>query len=257
MTFSTVFALMLAQAAPASSWIVTMEPDRCVMTRKYGNASVFIDWTPLSRRFEVVISDAGRALNPVKGNGSFSFGEGTLFEGRFEKGMTLADDRRVISLDVPGEPDKLSSARALSIKGAGIETDAYPVGEASKIVSAFRQCREAFIDYWKIDRAALARVAKPAELINPATWISKADLPDDAINRAGGGTTISLMNVDTVGKLTCRMIGTSGEAALDTSLCASVEKHGRFRPARAADGTAVSGWNVARVKFRALLVYPR
>ncbi len=74
--------------------------------------------------------------------------------------------------------------------------------------------------------------------------ISRADYPPDA--RGAQGSVSVHLDISANGLVTgCRVVGSSGNASLDSQTCRLIRKRFRYRPARDASGTAIPalvGW---------------
>jgi periplasmic protein TonB len=77
-------------------------------------------------------------------------------------------------------------------------------------------------------------------LANLASYIGDNDYPRQAMQRNEQGEVGFALDVSPQGRvLHCRVIHSSGSAAIDAATCRIMVSRARFRPARNADGSAV------------------
>lgn len=87
-----------------------------------------------------------------------------------------------------------------------------------------------------IERNAAARRLLP---IDRAAWVDASVDPREPGETRSGSTTVRA-DVDAEGKvLFCRIVTSSGDAALDEASCRIMATRARFMPARNGDGTAI------------------
>lgn len=76
----------------------------------------------------------------------------------------------------------------------------------------------------------LARPATP--VVNPATWVTTADYPTDALREEVEGRVGFELAIDTQGRPTsCRIKSSSGSPSLDETTCSLLTRRARFTPA--------------------------
>lgn len=87
---------------------------------------------------------------------------------------------------------------------------------------------------------SLARPATP--LANPATWVTTADYPADALREKKEGRVDFELAIGTDGRVAaCTIKSSSGTASLDETVCALVTLRGRFTPATDKLGQPIKG----------------
>ena len=87
------------------------------------------------------------------------------------------------------------------------------------------------------------------------TYVQDLDYPPEAIRRHEQGTVEFEIDVSPEGlPSACRIVTSSGSRALDERTCAIMRERPRFRPARDAEGRAVS--DVVRSRIRWVLPGP-
>ena len=154
-------------------------------------------------------------------------------------------------VDISLEVEKLASlvsAKEISIKGAGKAIN-IQIGGSVEAVTAMTKCEDDLMREWKIDPAALERIAtfpKPIDLVN---WVSSNDYPAAPQLALQGGTVGALIRIDETGKVQeCRVIDSSADRDLDDTTCRLVLMRGHYSPAMDKDGHPVPSWD--RAKFR-------
>lgn len=82
---------------------------------------------------------------------------------------------------------------------------------------------------------------------NPSEWFPADAYPPEARNAGKEGRTQFMVKVDDKGRvLECDVVVSSGSVLLDNATCDQVVTHGRFTPARDANGRPVAGiWQSA------------
>jgi len=88
---------------------------------------------------------------------------------------------------------------------------------------------------------SLAGVPAEAEM-NPGAWFSGDAYPADAIRRSEQGRVVAKLFIDAAGSPTrCTILISSKSASLDSTTCAILMGHARFKPARDRNGVATVG----------------
>jgi TonB family protein len=101
------------------------------------------------------------------------------------------------------------------------------------------------------DTAPSATPPHPAN--NPASWVSVADYPAEAVQKHQEGAVTFAVSVDSAGKVTnCKTTASSGSPALDAATCSLVSTRAQFTPARDESGKPVIGTYSSRIRW----VYP-
>jgi TonB family protein len=86
---------------------------------------------------------------------------------------------------------------------------------------------------------ALAVATAPQPVTPPPTW---TPYPIWALRDSVGGYMVYDVSVDADGEPTdCRIFVSTGSARLDSEACVMILKHGRFHPAKNADGAPEAG----------------
>lgn len=86
----------------------------------------------------------------------------------------------------------------------------------------------------------LARPATP--VVNPATWVTTADYPTDALREKVEGRVGFELAIDTQGRPTrCTIKSSSGSPSLDETTCSLLTRRARFTPATDKRGRPTTG----------------
>ena len=91
----------------------------------------------------------------------------------------------------------------------------------------------------------------PVAQTHLAALIRDGDYPDAAARAGEEGRVSFDLDVAANGRVTaCRVTGSSGSAALDAATCRIMTQRARFKPARDAQGAAISGTVSSRIGWR-------
>lgn len=99
--------------------------------------------------------------------------------------------------------------------------------------------------------ATAAALAKPAIPVNnPATWVTPADYPAEALRAEAEGNVTFMLKIGPDGRPTgCLIKASSGNSALDAATCAVVVRQARFSPALDKQGRPTEGLYTNRVRW--------
>lgn len=103
-----------------------------------------------------------------------------------------------------------------------------------------------------LPRSLPAAVSSPAPIGNPANWFSSDDYPKAALRAGAQGAVSVELLIGSDGRAeACEITRSSGSVLLDRATCRLAVRHGRFLPAKDADGQAVEGrYTLPRVIWR-------
>lgn len=248
---SIVMALALLQStvvpadaplAPSGKWVVEYGQSECVLSRSYGTAPaatiVGLKPAPLGGSLEIAVIKPGvRAL--------YRTGKATL---------TLLPSQRVIEStydtyglrktgqtvstvstdeDVSADLENATSIK-LDLGKDGVQFIAIP--GVKKALAALETCQVDLLKGWMVDPAERefypgsprATIAKS----HPSEWISSADYPGEALQAEQEGSATALWKIAIDGRVKeCRIVRSTGNAALDRATCAAFAKRARYTPA--------------------------
>ena len=116
-----------------------------------------------------------------------------------------------------------------------IETDGTSVAlqlqNTGRALDALKACEDRLLRGWGVDpatRATLDDSVQLSDLFGPQSY------PPAALRDGASGQVIVVVTVDPEGKPTaCRMVASSGNAALDEATCRILERRARYKPADA------------------------
>jgi TonB family protein len=97
---------------------------------------------------------------------------------------------------------------------------------------------------------ATQQPSRATPIDNPGSWISNADYPAEALRRRAHGPVGFRLTIDASGVPTaCAVTASSQDRSLDEATCTLLLARARFRPARDAQGNAVTDSFVSRIRW--------
>lgn len=243
---------------PLGAWNVEYADTMCILSRTYVDASAPITIgfkpTPLSDILQAVVLGTGRQLGRPRSVDitltapARNFGEKL----RGDRLRYPKSDRTILIYDVPRETlDALPGARELTIRASDGPplTVALSMGQAT--LAALRTCENDLLKHLGFDPVKIAAVVTPARSDSPAEWITNDDYPVSALTGGRQGTSYIGWTISTEGRVTeCKILLSSGTAALDQAACGAVMKRGRAKPALDAAGKPVESYSTRRVRWQ-------
>ncbi|WP_404371136.1 hypothetical protein AB5I39_03310 [Sphingomonas sp. MMS24-J45] len=197
----------------------------------------------LSRQIEVGTSQATLILSPdlttSQTNGVLSVAEA---------GAKKASVTR-FSMN-PAQVAGMLDAKQLSVP-TGKGKTILPMDGVEPALKNAATCRARLRDQWNIDQRVIGKIATPAQPINGADWLQPWDFPNVARVSAKVNDMTFLLAVSENGRIaSCRTLAVSGSSDVADAACASVQRYGKFEPARDASGRAIGSWSVQRLVWR-------
>ncbi len=247
MLSGVLIGLVAAVAAPQATssepvWDIEIGDARCFATRRHGDGAIAIEKMPLSDAFSVVIIDQGNPRAVASMSGTL-VAEGAASQSGRIIGGQAAGGGRMVRITLAGPFDPATLGASLGIRGAGVRTALYPIGDRGALAGFFDRCRATLAARWQIDAMALARVAKLADPISPETWLGGEDYPQLESRAEPIGPAVVLIAIGADGRVAeCRVVEASGVPYFDEASCQAIRRKGRYRPARDSEGKAVPSW---------------
>lgn len=86
---------------------------------------------------------------------------------------------------------------------------------------------------------------------DPARWVTDADYKSRWIREGLSGLATFQLDINAKGRVeNCSITRSSGHEALDTATCSLITKRARFKPAKANDGSVVSGVYASSIRWQ-------
>ncbi|WP_404372073.1 energy transducer TonB [Sphingomonas sp. MMS24-J45] len=247
-----------APIKPSGKWTVEYGPSECILSRNYGTApdQTIVGFKPaaLGGSLEVVMLAPGARTAYRRGKATLTLlPSNRVIEsvytayGLEKAGQTLTtintDD------DVSDELENAASVKLDFAKG-GTQTVAVPGIKAA--MAALETCQADLLKGWGVDPTERERYAGPPKkaytLGVPARWITTDDYPASAVQARQQGRATALWKVGVDGRVKeCRIVKSSGVAALDQATCAAIAKRGRYTPALDKQGKPMEFHSMRRV----------
>ena len=154
--------------------------------------------------------------------------------------------------DVTAELENATSVKLDFAKG-GARNVAVPGMRAA--LAALETCQVDLLKGWGVDPTERERYAGPSKtpfyLGEPSRWITTDDYPASAVQAGQKGTSTALWTIGIDGRVKdCRIVRSSGVAALDQATCTLIAKRGRYMPARDKRGNLIEFHSMRRVVWR-------
>ena len=263
---SIVIAMLLLQGAaapvaapltPSGKWVVEYGDSDCVLSRDFGTGSarttVGFKPSPFGDSVEIVTMTAGaksgyrnaKAKLTLQPSGFTAENDASIY-GLKDKGVTLttfiAQGAAVANLQT-------STGVALT-EDAGPGTN-IAVPDMKKAFGALKVCQVDLVKRWGVDPGELDRVAVLATPLSPERWITHADYPAEALKDRQQGTSRIMWAIGTTGRVSdCKVVQSSGSAALDGASCLLIARRGRYKPALGIDDEPVPTHAMRKVIWR-------
>jgi TonB family protein len=253
----------VAQAAdpwtPKTPWTLQVEPSKCTMARTFGSGS-----SQLSLGFVRRIIGMGQILvtipptlpDHLASDLTISAPGFPPAKKRIVANGQTADGAKLISIAVDrSELAAFLSAREMTID-AGTTVLTITLNGAANVADVVAKCAGDRLRDLKIDPAEVDNDTHPGTdaPVPPQAqaWITPYDYPPEALRANQQGKVFMIWRVETDGTVKdCRVIGSSGSAALDTTSCNLIRKRARYSPFLDRDGHPAVTWQSA--EFRWLL----
>jgi len=119
-------------------------------------------------------------------------------------------------------------------------------------LAALQSCHDDLLKGWgvAIDEIRALKV-QPEPVGSPGRWVTNDDYPSREMQREIEGTVAFQIKVGTDGSIEdCRILRSSGSAALDEQSCRLVRQRARFKPGRDANDQPTPSYYINRVRWQ-------
>jgi len=266
---SAVFAQTpLLTLEPTSEWVLEAEPDRCRITREFGEGenqtTISLETGLLGSDINLIVTGS-QVENPYSNWMRFQFGPNEKVNHRKFFAGKAPDGRSTAT--VPGatfaprieveygkfardslNKGRLGAIKTLAIKIVAARPFALNIDALDLPMMSLTKCVDERRVIFANEHREYSVHAKPTG--NPGTWISSDDYPTDLlINRKGALVEFSLA-IDKNGKPNfCEIKPSTRPQRIDETLCIKLLQRARFESARNNDGAAVPDVWSSRIRF--------
>lgn len=267
---SIVIAAMVLQSAavpdaapekPSGKWSIEYGQSECILSRTYGTAPdvTIVGFKPaaLGGSLEVVMLSPGAPTAHRAGKATLTLlPSNRVIESDYDAYGLKKSNQTLTTLntddDVSADLENATSVKLDFAKG-GARSVAVPGMKAA--LTALETCQADLLKGWGVDPAERERYAGPSKtsfyLGQPSRWITTDDYPASAVQARQQGTTTALWTIGIDGRVKeCRIVRSSGVAALDQATCAAIAKRGRYTPALDKNGDPMELHSMRRVVWR-------
>lgn len=226
-------------------WVMNQGDLRCTLMRTMEGPEPItfgIRIVPGAQSFDMFIINPAWKSNPLEGTGHFDL--------RFEaKPVRLfGDNATAMQLDgkdhfavfAPRVPidalknfDGIRTIRASLGKDQSVDLN---VAGAAKAVAALRQCIDRQLMDWGAD-PKIQESLKSMPVGETLRLFHPNDYPESSLRKGSSGQVIVAYTIGPSGRIDeCKVVGPSGDPALDLRTCEVMKERGKFEPAIGADG---------------------
>lgn len=258
----------LLQLSPASDWQISAKPDRCRLSRRFGdqdspttliaekggNESIF----NLTLVGQPVANPIGPLVSLQFGPSEKAFGRPYISvkarSGRAAMVMYGADfspavlsDNGQITTDTVDE-DRLAKIEYLQIERAGLTPFQLKTGSLVEPMAELAECAAKLSE--ALTAATRTQIRPPKPLTSPGSWILPKDYPSKMLSFRQDGEVSFRLTVDAQGKPTfCNIDKSNVPQMFDNAVCLSLMKNAEFEPALDVNGGPVLSYYIQSARF--------
>lgn len=242
--------------APTGKWNVNFADAQCTAHRDYGagpgSPKLLLKAPAVGEVMQVAILRDSAPSEPAQ------VGATIAIDGRppSKASMTMFSPKdskqRVYLLNMPSAEFALvRRAKALSVRSQGLD-ETFALSSMEPLMKVMDDC---VADLKRVFNVAPSSTEPPAlatrAKANLVQYFSDEDYPEVAIDKGQTGRVQFALLIQEDGRVAdCTIVATSGAAALDSQVCATLKVRAKFQPARGHDGKPAKDAAVGAVVWR-------
>jgi hypothetical protein len=243
---------------PAGTWSLDAGENNCVLQHKFsaGGQAWSVGILPhlgLARTELLLIHPAAAAGSEAGAKALVTLRpSGTMFDGEVRT-FALPDGASMHRIAVDNAVlGALPAAAELDIAIKHRPPIALPLPGMAGAAAALKRCEEQLLQSWGVDPARFRPLVPPGQpgFIDMSPFMSADDYPKAADQASGRAIALLALGAD--GKVAdCRLVESSGNAALDGRTCQIALSRLRYPPAHDATGKPVTSWTMLAIMWTA------
>jgi TonB family protein len=199
----------------------------------------------------IVLIQPKASLGKAQGMAKISFDGGSVVEVGFWSIPLQSKEMHVTIIDLKrADLNPLKTAKQLRIRARKVDVS-FVSSMFGPALKALSDCEKDLLARWGMDLAIINSIqAYPEARGGVHSFFRTDDYPSAAIRNEEQGTAGVRFWVSEEGRVRdCKVVESSGSAALDAQTCAMISKRGRYEPARTKTGDVVESISYARIRW--------
>lgn len=243
--------------SPTGDWTVDFADAQCFASRDYGSAEaplkLVLKAPPMGNVIQVAVLRKGPSLRPAQLDGWVRIGEGPRSRASILTYAQKASGIRVYTMNMPAADFALvREAQTLSIEAGDLD-ERFALSNMAPLMKVVDDCVADLRRVFSISdtqAGATSPLARRASG-NIGRLMKNEDYPGVALQQDQTGIVKFVLLIDETGRVAdCTVIETSGVAALDSQVCATMKVRASFEPARGPDGKPAKDAITSRIIWK-------
>lgn len=152
----------------------------------------------------------------------------------------------------PITPEQEAAVSGVTVAMQGKRPFRLAFGSLVKPFAQLRACTTSMVSYWGYDPEVQTRLSRRVTpVMSPANWVTPEDYPDIAVRRNEDGFVTVRLDVDASGAVgTCHVVERTDEDEFAKTVCRTILKRAKLKPALDAQGQPVRSYKLLRWRFQ-------
>lgn len=253
--FVVQYGLASPRAAlkPAGPWYVDYADSMCILAREFGEgqAKVTLGFRPglFGEKIRIVLARQAKDSSPSFGQADLVFDGSPPIKAPFVDQYNRRQGQRVVLIDMArSDLAPLESAESFWVR-AGKQDYHLAPSKVAAAMKALDACEKDLLATWGMDPAVVASIATFPKGKVEAIFETD-DYPTSSLKKHEQGEAGARFWVTKDGSIRdCKIVESSGSAALDARTCDVIARRGRLEPARTKSGEVVECLSFVRVRW--------
>lgn len=238
----------------AGKWNLNLQPASCTMGRVFrsnsGQVSLGFTLLPPWKGVRLLVVAPPAIFRRAPADVSIKVPDLPAMKATMVPGGEMQDGSLLLTANLPGVLlASLLGAKELVLETGGTSL-ALPVGGSPAAISAVNKCATELLLGWKIDPTEADRLPPPYN----GMWHlfgDPRDYPRDAMQKHQQGDVAVVWRIEADGTVRdCRVVESSGSAALDQKSCELVRQRARYKPTPGLSGAQPASWERMNFSWR-------
>ena len=253
LSIQSVAASQPAPLKPAGPWYVDYADSMCILAREFGEgeAKITLGVKPglFGEQIRIVLARQGKDSSPSFGQADLAFDGKQAIKAPFIDQYNQRQRQRVVLIDMTrSDLAPLASAGNFWVRAGKQDYYLAPTKVAAAL-KALEACERDLLASWGMDPAIVASIATfPKGRVE--AMFSTDDYPVSALKTNQQGEAGARFWVTKDGSIRdCKIVESSGSAALDARTCDIITRRGRLEPALTKGGEIVECLSFVRIRW--------